>query len=475
MQAGRVLAAISRRIQRERHYDARPAVAYRRRMAEPDPTSIAGKVFPLRGDFDHVVIGAGEAGIAAARAAAAAGTKTLLVDEHPLDPGLFGLDIPYLFGTRFDAAILNAARMEERIVAARPGLLAAMEEGVDVALGTAAWGGFVKGQASRAMAKPMLGLADREAAWLVAFDRLTIATGARDVVLPFRGWTLPGVMGARGFDAVLRLYGAFNGQRIAVLGGDALAARLVAQARDAGLEIVAQLPLPVPVRIEGRDAVTGLAWHDGGHWRDVACDTVVMAVDTVPMMDLADLLGCDIRWDATLGGFVPGDVERIAIVGDAAGTAPAARAAWLDAALAEDHALICACEDVTAGDLRALRPPRYLDAAGPEAGLGALGALNQDQVKRLTRAGMGPCQGRRCRESVHALLSRDRPAPLASYRAPLRPLPLAVLAALEEDPALRTNWTGWFGIAAQWLPHWEPALADAEYIGGRLSGEDVVK
>ena len=50
-----------------------------------------------------------------------------------------------------------------------------------------------------------------------------------------------------------------------------------------------------------------------------------------------------------------------------------------------------------------------------------------------------------------------------------------VLAALEEDPALRVNWTGWFGIAAQWLPHWEPVPADAEYIGGRLSGEDVVK
>src|SRR6478736_8873473 len=103
-------------------------------MAEPDPTSIAGKAFPLRGDFDHVVVGAGDAGIAAARAAAAAGARTLLVDEHPLDPGLFGLDIPYLFGARFDAAILNAARMEERIVAARPGLLAAIEDGVEVAL-----------------------------------------------------------------------------------------------------------------------------------------------------------------------------------------------------------------------------------------------------------------------------------------------------------------------------------------------------
>lgn len=444
-------------------------------MATPDPTSIAGKAFPLRGAFGHVVVGAGEAGIAAARAAAASGAKTLLVDEHPLDPGLFGLDIPYVFGTRFDAAILNAARMEERIVAARPALVAAMEEGVEVVLGTGAWGGFAKGPASRALARPLLGLADREAAWLVAFDRLTIATGARDVVLPFPGWTLPGVMGARGFDAVLRLYAAFTGRRIAVLGGGALADGVVATARTAGLDVVAQIRQPTPLRIEGREAVTGLAWQDGTHWQEVACDTVIMAVDTVPMLDLAELMGCAIGWDAAKGGFVPRGSGAIEIVGDLAGTAPTARAAWLDAALARDHALVCACEDVTAGDLRALRPPRYLDAAGPEAGLGALGLPNQDQVKRLTRAGMGPCQGRRCREAVHALLSRDGPAPPASHRAPLRPLPLAVLAALEEDPALRANWTGWFGIAAQWLPHWEPAPEDAEFIGGRLSAEDVVK
>lgn len=451
-------------------------------MTSPDPTSIAGKTFPLRGSFGQVVVGAGAAGIAAARASAAAGVATLLVDEHPLDPGLFGLDIPYLFGERLDAATRNAARMEERIAAARPDLLTAMEEGVEVALGVAAWGGFVKGATSRAMARPLLGLADREAAWLVGFERLAIATGARDVALPFPGWTLPGVMGARGFDAALRLYGAFSGQRIAVLGGGTLADGVVAAARAAGLDVAAHLAAPARLRILGHEEVGGLAWQDGGGWRETTCDTVVMAVDTVPMVDLPDVLGCAIAWDAARGGFAPAlgedgrtSLPGVTILGDAAGTAPLTRAAWLDLALEETEALVCACEEVSAGDLRALRPPRYLGAAGPEAGLAALGPLNQDQVKRLTRAGMGPCQGRRCRESVHALLSRDGPAPLASHRAPVRPLPLSVLAALEEDAALRANWTGWFGIAAQWLPHWEPVPENAEYIGGRLSGEDVVK
>lgn len=451
-------------------------------MTHADPTSIAGKRFPLRDSFTHVVIGAGEAGIAAARAAAASGERTLLVDEHPLDPGLFGLDIPYLFGGRLDASTRQAARMEERIVAARPGLLQAMEEGVEVALGTAAWGAFVKGPSSRALPVRMLGLADREAAWLVGFERMTIATGARDVVLPFPGWTLPGVTGAQGFDAALRLYGAFSGRRIAIIGGGALARQAAAAARAAGLDVALRVAAPAPLKILGREEVTGLAWQQDGAWREAACDTVVLAVDTVPMVELPDLLGCAIAWDPAHGGFAPvvdargrSSLDGIAVRGEAAGTAAAQRAAWLDLALAADEALVCACEEVSAADLRALRPPRYLAADGPEAGLASLGPPNQDQVKRLTRAGMGPCQGRRCRESVHALLSPGRPAPLASHRAPLRPLPLSVLAALEEDPALRANWTGWFGIAAQWLPHWEPAPPDAEYIGGRLSGGDVVK
>jgi hypothetical protein len=92
--------------------------------------------------------------------------------------------------------------------------------------------------------------------------------------------------------------------------------------------------------------------------------------------------------------------------------------------------------------------------------LAADGPLNQDQVKRLTRAGMGPCQGRRCREQVQMLLetaASGKPGvvPLARHRPPVRPLPLEVLAAEEESAALRDHWVAWFNIATQWLPHWE--------------------
>ncbi len=142
------------------------------------------------------------------------------------------------------------------------------------------------------------------------------------------------------------------------------------------------------------------------------------------------------------------------------------RREWLTAHAAADLP-ICRCEEVALRDVVGVRPPRYLSYDESRflrrdvRTLAADGPLNQDQIKRLTRAGMGACQGRRCREQVQTLLAMQGnqatgSIPLPSYRAPLRPLPLAVLAAFEEAPELRAEWATWFGIAAQWLPHWEP-------------------
>jgi hypothetical protein len=105
------------------------------------------------------------------------------------------------------------------------------------------------------------------------------------------------------------------------------------------------------------------------------------------------------------------------------------------------------------------------------------GPINQDQVKRLTRAGMGPCQGRRCREQVQMLLAEATKVgvaeiPLASYRAPVRPLPLSVLWPHEETQEMRDNWVGWFDIPTMFSPPWETEIvADTAVERSRGLGE----
>ncbi len=262
-----------------------------------------------------------------------------------------------------------------------------------------------------------------------------------------------------------------------------------------------------------------------GPERSLACDGIVLAVGATPVVDLLDALGCRIAFQPQRGGYAPlvdGDqrtsLHNVFAVGDAAGlwsdktrdrsiaeaegrcaaaaiardcgvddgravaaAAPpgapecdisAYRLAWVRASVVEARAEVhvCQCEEVTAREILEVRPPRYLgwqDERRNDRSLSALlgdGPPNPDQVKRLTRAGMGPCQGRRCREQVSALLALGAAVPLssiplASYRAPVRPLPLSVAGQIPEAPEQAEHWDTWFGMHAQWRPFWEvPAL-----------------
>ena len=65
----------------------------------------------------------------------------------------------------------------------------------------------------------------------------------------------------------------------------------------------------------------------------------------------------------------------------------------------------------------------------------AAGWETADAVKRATRVGFGPCQGRRCIPWLAGVLERPGDDPLAQItpRPPLVPVPIAVLAAYAED------------------------------------------
>jgi thioredoxin reductase len=258
-----------------------------------------------------------------------------------------------------------------------------------------------------------------------------------------------------------------------------------------------------------------------GAERILSCDGIVLGVGATPVVDLLDALGCKIAFQPERGGYAPVvDVDQrttlrnVFAVGDCVGiwpdktldraiaeaegrravaaianslgladerpveaatqpTAPnhdisAYRLAWVRASVIEARAefYVCQCEEVTAREILEVRPPRYLDWQNERRNDRSLSALlgdeppNPDQVKRLTRAGMGPCQGRRCREQVAALLALGAAVPLSSiplagYRAPVRPLPLSVAGQIPEPPEQAEHWDTWFGMHAQWRPFWD--------------------
>jgi NADPH-dependent 2,4-dienoyl-CoA reductase/sulfur reductase-like enzyme len=173
--------------------------------------------------YDLVVIGAGPSGIAAAIEGAASGASVLLVDENPVSGALMGNDTPLYFGGRMTAATQNSDRMLEAIFMSMPDLEKAMEAGVELLLGTTAWGVYRNGPGLQSLPEQVVGLADAERSWIVGFDRIVLATGARDLAIAFPGWNQPGVMGAAALQMLLSRYGAFSGRRMVVLGSHDLA------------------------------------------------------------------------------------------------------------------------------------------------------------------------------------------------------------------------------------------------------------
>src|SRR5262249_18322436 len=89
--------------------------------------------------------------------------------------------------------------------------------------------------------------------------------------------------------------------------------------------------------------------------------------------------------------------------------------------LARPDTVVCRCEDITLAAIR--------EAIGSE--IASAGA-----IKRLTRAGMGRCQGRYCGPLIVELAAQARGEPVDELsffapRLPFKPVPLAVLSALE--------------------------------------------
>lgn len=89
----------------------------------------------------------------------------------------------------------------------------------------------------------------------------------------------------------------------------------------------------------------------------------------------------------------------------------------------DDAAIICRCEDLTLEDIRDWIQRGY---------------TSLDEIKRVTRCGMGQCQGRTCRPLLMQELAKSTGQNIAqmhmsTYRPPLEPMKIRAILAHKED------------------------------------------
>jgi NADPH-dependent 2,4-dienoyl-CoA reductase/sulfur reductase-like enzyme len=316
------------------------------------------------------------------------------------------------------------------------------------------------------------------------YDHLILATGARERFLPFPGWTLPGVFGAGGLQALVKGGFPVQDKRVAVAGSGPLLLAVAAHLLEYGAHVTSiaeQAPMSqlvlfatslwsrpakalqgigyraalgnAPYRTgcwplaafgdEASGLLKSVRFTDGAETWDEPCDMLACGFHLVPNTELASLLGCKLR-----GDFVAVDEQQQTSVANVYCAGEPTGIAGLDAALVQGEIAGLACAGQKTGPLRArnaaeqrfaarleiafrLRPelrllpsPETIVCRCEDVTYGDLASrAGWTDAKLQTRCGMGPCQGRICGPATQTLFGWTP----KSIRPPLFPVPVNAL------------------------------------------------
>ena len=153
--------------------------------------------------YDLVIVGAGPSGLSAAIEAAKRGLDVVVLDENARPGGQLFKQIHKFFGSKEHKAKIRGFRIGEELLKEADAL------GVQVKLNATVIGLYRDKEVVYRMG---------DAIHHIKGDTVIIATGASENMVPFDGWTLPGVMGAGAAQTMMNLYGVRPGKRILMLG-----------------------------------------------------------------------------------------------------------------------------------------------------------------------------------------------------------------------------------------------------------------
>jgi NADPH-dependent 2,4-dienoyl-CoA reductase/sulfur reductase-like enzyme len=411
-------------------------------------------------NFDVAVVGGGPAGIAAAVTAAGSGQKVVLVDDNPRPGGQIwragtGTSHPNEAAHWFD--LLTKSQ-------------------VKVVCGARVF--HADGRILEAETHDCL--------FQIHHQKLILATGARELFLPFPGWTLPNVVGAGGLQAFVKSGLPVDGKRVVIAGTGPLLLAVAAYLSEHGAKIVciceqtslvnlasfglATLRFPKkileamklryesrqaqylteswPVAALGKERVEAVRISENQHVREIECDYLACGYHLVPNIELAQMLGCQVREGLVqIDEFQQtsrpniycageptgiGGMELSVLEGRIAGHAAVdskAEAARLFSSRARYRKMAGAMKKAfrLRPELAALAKPDTFLCRCEDVTFERVRKQNSWKAAKLhSRCGMGPCQGRVCGAAAAFLFGWN----VDSVRPPVFPARCSSLAAI---------------------------------------------
>ena len=403
---------------------------------------------------DVLVVGAGVAGLLAAKAAADAGSRVILLEQAPTLGGRAPVDETEVRGQPVEAWL---SAMESDLAA---------RDNVTIRTRTCGFGvydhGYVLADERVADHTPGDGR-PKHRLWRIRTGKIVTATGAIERPLSFAGNDIPGVMLASAVRDYVVNYAVSPGDRTVVVTNNDSAYQTALALKAAGLDVPAILDardqatgaLPEAARAAGIRVLTGKAIAsvkggkrvtgvtvcaqagEGAMQEEIACEAVAMSGGWSPVVHLWSHCGGKLNWDETISAFIP-DPARPPLNHDGSAMVEVVGAASGDLTLTGTTPAIPPVWVMPQGAPITLRNKMWLDYQNDvkvsDVQLAAReGYLSVEHTKRYTTLGMATDQGKLSNINGLAILADAQGSQIpqvgtTTFRPPYTPVTIGALA-----------------------------------------------